>query len=154
MSLAVEILVSAEPLFTFCLATSNSRPQKAMEASYDAQLRIRRDAEERSVAHQDLASWMESLQASKPATAATEKRKNRAATTKSNASTFTSTPPSIPSKEGSSCDEERLRGNQCFAQGKYEDAIQCYTRCLSNKDALASPLVYSNRGKCVASRYH
>ena len=47
----------------------------------------------------------------------------------------------------SKCEEERFRGNQYFAKGKFDNAIQCYTRCLGSKDALASAVVYSNRGE-------
>ena len=112
----------------------------------EAASRIRREAEERSVAHQDLASWMDSLQ-TKPRVEKTKPSKPKGTNNASHPQQLT---------HPLSCEEERVAGNAFFAQGKYEDAVQCYTRCLSKSDALASPLVYSNRGeqtsvRCVCS---
>ncbi|KAL7528640.1 hypothetical protein ACHAXR_002546 [Thalassiosira sp. AJA248-18] len=108
---------------------------------------IRRDAEERSIAQQDLGSWMDQMKSNSLRHKAIEKGKHRADAAKSMLAkdetlkhVMNETPGDI-----SSCDAERLRGNKLFAQGEYEDAIQCYSRCLGQKDALASPLVYSNR---------
>ncbi|KAL7552566.1 hypothetical protein ACHAWF_015806 [Thalassiosira exigua] len=96
-------------------------------ASYDAQLRIRRDAEERSIAHQDLGSWIGSLD---------DKGRTR----------FEKNAKPNPQKDvGSRNEDDRVRGNNFFAQGKYEDAVRCYTRCLDKADVQDLPLVLSNR---------
>lgn len=48
-------------------------------------------------------------------------------------------------KDYANIDEIRLRGNSFYADGKYKDAIACYTRCLVfNKYSCA--LCFSNRG--------
>ena len=117
-------------------------------ASYDAQVRIRRDAEEHSIAHQDLGSWMDQMK-SKPLQPKpiTEKKKEDGGRANSPKVPLKGSVP-VPCIAGaSSCEEERIQGNSYFAQGEYEDAIKCYTRCLGKKDALTSPLVYSNRGE-------
>ena len=98
-----------------------------MIASYDAQLQIRRDAEEHSAAHRELSAWVNEMNSKRP-----EPKRQSADQNKGHA---------VPKKEHL-C--ERLRGNNYFAEGKYEDAVQCYTRCLGQTDAPA--LVYSNRG--------
>ena len=121
-------------------------------ASYDAQLRIRREAEDRAIAQNDLNSWMSDLKLSK--TGELEASKNRKVTkTKKDAArptvqtnvASTSKPVQGSQTIATSFEDERLRGNQHFAKGKYLDAVQCYTRCLGDKDALKSPVVYSNR---------
>ena len=69
----------------------------------------------------------------------------------STASTM-STPASIsnhessanPSSEEMTANAERQRGNDCYAAGKYDDAIKCYTACLRFDPR--SAVVYSNRG--------
>ena len=112
----------------------------------NAQLQIRRDAEERSAAHQDLGSFLDVMKNKSSNSTPAADRKSKVRSTSSNKSTAL---PSIdePSANDSSCDAERLRGNIFMTEGKYQDAIQCYSRCLGNKDALATPLVYSNRGE-------
>ena len=114
--------------------------------SYDAQLQIRRDAEERNRAHEELGLWMDGIgnSTSKPVDA----KAKVITSAKENSTTLVNDKANIPSNQ-SRYEEERLRGNNYFQQGKYEDAISCYTRCLGEKDALASPLVYSNRGKIL-----
>jgi hypothetical protein len=110
-------------------------------SSHDVQLRIRQDAEEHSAAYQDLVSWIDRV--------SIQERKEKAReniTTKENSMTSLNDE-KISLIGRSQCDDERLRGNTFFSQGMYQDAIACYTRCLGDKDALASPLVYSNRGK-------
>ena len=72
----------------------------------------------------------------------------------STASTM-STPASIsnhessanPSSEEMTANAERQRGNDCYAAGKYDDAIKCYTACLRFDPR--SAVVYSNRGMYV-----
>lgn len=117
--------------------------------SYDAQFQIRRDAEERNRAHEELGLWMDGIGKSRCKGVA-ERRKvdagARATAVKEKLTTLGDDETKIRSNQ-SRYDEERLRGNDFFKQGKYDDAIICYTRCLGEKDALASPLVYSNRGK-------
>ena len=118
-------------------------------SSHDVQLRIRRDAEERSAAHQDLVSWIDrvSIQGSK----VTGQDRTENAREKITVKLCTSFTQAAFYASRSQCDDERLRGNSFFAQGMYQDAIACYTRCLGDKDALDSHLVYSNRGKNVRS---
>ncbi len=117
--------------------------------SYDAQFQIRRDAEERNRAHEELGLWMDGIGKSRCKGVA-ERRKvdagARATAVKEKLTTLGDDETKIRSNQ-SRYDEERLRGNNYFKQGKYDDAIMCYTRCLGEKDTLASPLVYSNRGK-------
>jgi hypothetical protein len=98
----------------------------------EAQLRIRQEAEERSSAHQDLASWIDCV-AAKGCKGAEQKKIEKAST--------------VVTFDNSLCDNERVRGNNFFTKGMYQEAIECYSRCLANKDALASPVIYSNRGK-------
>ena len=72
----------------------------------------------------------------------------------STASTM-STPASIsnhessanPSSEEMTANAERQRGNDCYAAGKYDDAIKCYTACLRFDPR--SAVVYSNRGMYI-----
>ena len=116
----------------------------ASSSQYDVQLRIRQEAEERSAAHQDLASWIDCV--------ANQRHENGADAERTVLSTasfnrYGQWVPKIASIDHDQCNDERLRGNDFFVQGKYQEAIACYSRCLGNKDALASPLVYSNRGK-------
>lgn len=123
-------------------------------SSYDVQLQIRRDAEERSAAHQDLASWIDhvAVQGCKE----TDQERTAKASENINAKEHSTTSlkdAQISSIDRSQCEDERLRGNNFFALGNYHDAIACYTRCLGNKDASTSPLVYSNRGKNKSSRF-
>lgn len=122
--------------------------------SYDAQLQIRRDAEERSRAHQDLGLWMDNITNPRCKAKAEKGPTNERVTTaptapKDKLATVVNDARNILTDDHCKYEEERMRGNDDFKQGKYEDAIKCYTRCLGMKDALASPLVYSNRGKCV-----
>ena len=141
--------------------SSNSNAHYSTAASYDVQLRIRREAEERRMAHQDLNSWMNQIKSNKErGKSHTNSVKLTSSSTNKNKSTdapktgepklpsnsMASITANEPSNSHKNCEEERLRGNRYFAQGQYEDAIQCYTRCLGSKDALESPIVYSNRG--------
>ena len=48
------------------------------------------------------------------------------------------------SPEEMTANAERQRGNDCYAAGKYDDAIKCYTACLRFDPR--SAVVYSNRG--------
>ena len=50
-----------------------------------------------------------------------------------------------PSPEEMAANAERQRGNDCYAAGKYDDAIKCYTACLRFDPR--SAVVYSNRGE-------
>lgn len=105
--------------------------------TFNTQLRIRRDAEERNAVHQDLGSWMEEIKAKRPVAEKKENsgnRKNRSESTQTQAIS-------------SSCEYERLQGNRYFTEGKFEEAVRCYTRCLGKTDALLTPVVFSNRGK-------
>jgi hypothetical protein len=95
----------------------------------EAQLRIRQEAEERNSAHQDLASWIDCV-AAKGCKGVEQKKIEKAST--------------VVTFDNSLCDNERVRGNNFFTKGMYQEAIECYSRCLANKDALA--VVYSNRG--------
>ena len=115
--------------------------------SYDAQLQIRRDAEERNRAHEELGLWMDGIGNSRSKLKPFD-TKSRVTSVKEKSTALVNDETKIPSNQ-SRYEEERLRGNNYFQQGKYEDAISCYTRCLGEKDALASPLVYSNRGKIL-----
>ena len=108
-----------------------------MAAAYEAQLRIRREGEERSCAQNDLNSWLSALKNNSCTEAPT-----KAKITQPKLSAAVSINPNARSVE-----EERLRGNDFFSQERYHDAIQCYTRCLSKKDASSTKaVVYSNRG--------
>lgn len=98
----------------------------------ETQLRVRQEAEERSSAHQDLASWIDCV-AAKGCEGVNQKKIENAS--------------SVVTFDNNLCDDERVRGNNYFTQGMYQEAIECYSRCLGNKDALTSPVVYSNRGK-------
>ena len=115
--------------------------------SYDAQLQIRRDAEEHNRAHEELGLWMDGIGNSRSKLKPFD-TKSRVTSVKEKSTALVNDETKIPSNQ-SRYEEERLRGNNYFQQGKYEDAISCYTRCLGEKDALASPLVYSNRGKIL-----
>lgn len=116
-------------------------------AAYNAQLRIRREAEERSIAQQDLNSWMREIKCNEESLNANRAHSKSVAVSLNAMATLKQKPMKTDESGSSSLEEERLRGNSFFAQGKYQDAIQCYTRCLCNKDALNSPVLYSNRGK-------
>lgn len=106
-----------------------------MAAAYEAQLRIRREGEERSCAQNDLNSWLSALKNNSCT-------KTKAKITQPKLSAAVSINSSAHSVE-----EERLRGNEFFSQERYHDAIQCYTRCLSKKDASSTKaVVFSNRG--------
>ena len=102
-------------------------------ASYDAQLQIRREAEEHSAAHHEFSSWADEMKSksltTEPQTAVNDNAR------------------AVAKKKESAYSCERLQGNSYFAQGKYMDAIQCYTRYLVKSDVRNSLLVYSNRGK-------
>ena len=41
---------------------------------------------------------------------------------------------------------ERQRGNDCYAAGRYDDAIKCYAACLRFDSQ--SAVAHSNRGEC------
>ncbi len=114
--------------------------------AYNVQLQIRREAEERNRAQEELGLWVAGICKSRSKLIA-EKRKVENGTSINEKSTKLVNDETEISGNQSRYEEERLRGNSYFKQGKYEDAISCYTRCLGEKDALASPLVYSNRGK-------
>ena len=103
-------------------------------------MRIRQEAEERSSAHQDLASWIDCV-AAKGCKGEEQKITNKASTV-------------VTFDNNSLCDNERVRGNNFFTKGMYQEAIECYSRCLANKDALASPVIYSNRGKIRLFQCH
>ena len=100
--------------------------------SYNAQLQIRRDAEENAKAQSNLGNWLDELK-TKPKTVESKKA--------------TSKPVKLSTtKHDSTAEEDRQMGNLYFADGKNEEAIQCYTRCLSKPDVGESKaLVYSNR---------
>ena len=112
-------------------------------AAYEAQLRIRREGEEISCAQNDLNSWLSDLKKNNSRTKAPAKSK----TTEPKLSV-----PTNPSAHN--IEEERLRGNDFFSQGKYHDAIQCYTRCLSENEAISTPVIYSNRGKSISHHFN
>ncbi|EJK60588.1 hypothetical protein THAOC_19025, partial [Thalassiosira oceanica] len=82
---------------------------------------VRRDADSLSEAVSDLASWIEEI-----------KNHNQSAAR-------------------GSCKELRRRGNEKFAEGRFDDAVRCYTRCLKNanenEELLPNEvlLAYSNR---------
>jgi len=117
-------------------------------SSHDVQLRIRQDAEERSAAHQDLVSWIGRVSSQESKVTGQDRTGNAREKITAKEHSMTSMNEEIISLiDRSQCNDERLRGNSFFAQGMYQDAIACYTRCLGDKDAVASPLVYSNRGK-------
>lgn len=115
-------------------------------SSYDAQLMIRRDAEERSVAHRELGSWMDEVKSKKLQPKPAIEKKGALA---SKSMSLEDRKEATTNHE--SFDDERLQGNDFFARGEYGDAIQCYTRCLHEKEALSSPVVYSNRGKLFST---
>ena len=101
--------------------------------SYNAQLQIRRDAEENAKAQSELGSWLDETK-TKP----TSKPKKKKAPSK----------PKLSATKHINCtvEEEKTKGNEHFSDGKYEEAIQSYTRCLSKPDVGESKaLVYSNR---------
>jgi hypothetical protein len=110
-------------------------------AAYEAQLRIRREGEERNNAQQDLNSWLSELKLGKnePPCVKAVAKKTKAPSPAEAMLVVTNEPISV--------EDERLRGNKFFSQGKYQDAVNCYTRCLGDKEAMTSPVVYSNRGK-------
>ena len=91
--------------------------------SYDAQLQIRRDAEEHSVAHHDLGSWMDQMKSKGIGSNTTiEKNKHHAAAKKNGGRAYSSK--SMPSKglketssDNSSCEGEQVQGNNYFAHG-------------------------------------
>ena len=102
--------------------------------SYNAQLQIRRDAEENAKAQSNLGSWLDELKT----TPKTTIKKKKATTKPVNLSTT--------KQYDSTAEEDRQMGNDYFAKGKHEEAIQCYTRCLSKANVGESKaLVYSNR---------
>ena len=101
--------------------------------SYNAQLQIRRDAEENAKAQSNLGSWLDELK-TKPKTVVSKSKK------------VTSKPVNNLSTTKHTAEEDRQMGNEYFAKSKHEEAIQCYTRCLSKVDVGESKaLVYSNR---------
>ena len=129
------------------LQTMAAPPSRPAVAAYGAQLRMRREAEERTIAQQDLNSWFNDIKLNQDrSNAELTGAKTKAVAEKK---THVKQEPALtnPSSNSGSLEEQRLRGNHFFSRGRYEDAIQCYTRCLSNKDALESPVVYSNRGE-------
>ena len=105
--------------------------------AYETQLRIRREGEERIRAQQDLTSWLDELKLSSNTPDANLSRVK-------GTMVETTTPPIVANFE-----DERRRGNEFFSRGKYQEAIECYTRCLLDKDAAMSPVVYSNRGMYI-----
>jgi hypothetical protein len=123
---------------------TGSESTMTSSSSYDVQLQIRRAAEERNAAHQDLASWIENIAIQGGKVKDPETTKTRGSTSLNDVR--------ISSIDHSQCDDERLKGNAYFAKGLYHEAIACYTRCLGNEKSLASPVVYSNRGKSSSSR--
>lgn len=103
--------------------------------SYNAQLQIRRDAEENAKAQSNLGSWLDELK-TKPKTVVSKSKKVTAKPVNNLSTT----------KNDSSAEGVRDQGNEYFSKGKYEEAIQCYTQCLSKPDVVESKaLVYSNR---------
>jgi len=106
----------------------------ASNNSYNAQLQIRRDAEDNARAQSNLGSWLDELK-TKPKT--TIKKKTTTPKPVNNLST---------TKHDSTAEEVRNQGNVYFADGKHEEAVLCYTQCLSKPDVGESKaLVYSNR---------
>ena len=133
--------------FNFLLCTSAL--QSMTSISYNAQLQIRREAEERNRAQEELGLWVAGIGNSRSKQIAEKRQVDarvKGTSMKGKSTKLVNDETEIPGNQ-SRYEEERLRGNNYFKQGKYEDAISCYTRCLGEKDALASPLVYSNRGK-------
>ena len=117
-------------------------------SSHDVQLQIRRDAEDCSAAHQDLMSWIDRVSIQENEVTGQDRTEHAIEKITAKEHSMTSLNDEIISLiDHSQCDDGRLRGNSYFAQGMYQDAIACYTRCLGDKDALATPLVYSNCGK-------
>jgi hypothetical protein len=107
-------------------------------SAYEAQLRIRREGEERNTAQQDLNLWLSDLKSAKnPNSTAV----NRTTTKGSGLVAVGNTSLTF--------EEERRRGNDFFAKGKYQEAIQCYTRCIGHQES--SSVVYSNRGEFCES---
>lgn len=108
----------------------------ASNNSYNAQLQIRRDAEDNARAQSNLGSWLDELK-TKPKIAAVSKSKKATPKPVNNLST---------TKHDSTAEEERNQGNEYFSKGKYEEAVLCYTQCLNKPDVGESKaLVYSNR---------
>ena len=108
---------------------------KMNPAAFDAQLQVRRDAESLSGAVSDLTSWIEEIK------------------TREGAPRGDGVRPCDDAADASlisgSCEELRMRGNELFAEGRYDDAIRCYSRSIkSAKDESLSHellLAYSNR---------
>ena len=109
---------------------SSSQILKTMAStSYDAQLQIRRDAEEHSVAHHNLGSWMDQMKSKSIGSNTTiEKNKHHAAAKKNGGRACSSK--SMPSKDlketstdNSSCEGKRVQVNNYFAHGRYKNAI-------------------------------
>lgn len=119
-------------------------------SAYEAQLRIRREGEERSAAQQDLNSWLGELSTQRSATH--QHLPNSKQSTKAKVPTTSNTVEE--SSVAASFEDERVRGNNFFSKGKYLKAIQCYTQCLGWKEASTTPVVYSNRGKSQYAIVH
>jgi hypothetical protein len=109
--------------------------QNPAASAYEAQLRIRREGEERTNAQQDLNLWLNDLKSAVNPTSTALKR------------TAKGSDPVVVGKTSLTFEEERLRGNDFFAKGKYHEAIQCYTLCIGHQDSSSTPVVYSNRGE-------
>jgi tetratricopeptide (TPR) repeat protein len=114
-----------DPVISSISAASPSRDlnQRSLQCY---QHQIHQDVEERNNALQDLTSWMDTLKIKKPET----EHKHSKATS----SEIVSPTVSLPTV----C-------NELFNIGKYAEAVECYSRCLESKEALTSPVIFSNR---------
>lgn len=110
---------------------------------YEAQLRIRREGEERNNAQRELNSWLSELREKQPAANSTRPHSN--VKDKVNVTNESTT----SNGSNATFEDERLRGNDYFAKGHYQEAIDCYTHCIADKKAQDMPMsiVFSNRGK-------
>ena len=118
-------------------------PVHPAASAYEAQLKIRREGEERSAAQQDLSSWLGELSSKKSSLHQNSSHSKQ----RTKAKVSTTSQSVEESSAATSFEEERLRGNNFFSNGKFQEAIQCYTHCLGWKEASMTPVVYSNRGK-------
>ena len=112
--------------------------------AYEAQLRICREGEERNNAQHELNSWLSALQSSTIEHPVNSNRRYNTAIEK--VESYTDHTASSNNAQAT-FEDDRQRGNALFAKGMYQDAIQCYTRCLVHEEAFTTAVVYSNRGE-------
>ncbi|EJK73613.1 hypothetical protein THAOC_04752 [Thalassiosira oceanica] len=121
---------------------SGRNPRMNPATAFHAQV-VRRDADSLSEAVSDLASWIEEIKTT------TREGGPREGVRPSGISSSSAE----ASLNSGSCEELRRRGNEKFAEGRFDDAVRCYTRCLKNanenEELLPNALLlaYSNRGK-------